>query len=39
MTIEDFESVKKGDYLACEFHRDMDDYPRESFRFKIFRLA
>lgn len=38
-TIADFESLKKGDVLACEFHRDMHDYPRKSFRFKVFEIA
>jgi hypothetical protein len=39
MTIEDFESVKKGDFLACEFGRDVHDYPRKSFRFKVFQVV
>lgn len=38
-TIEDFESLKVGDYIACEFHRDMHDYPRKSFRFKVFPIV
>ena len=38
-TIEDFELLKKGDSLACEFHRDVHDYPRKSFRFKVFEIV
>lgn len=38
-TIEDFESLKKGDVIACEFHRDVHDYPKKSFRFKVFEIA
>jgi hypothetical protein len=38
-TIEHFESLQKGDYLACEFHRDVHDYPRKSFRFKVFQVV
>lgn len=38
-TIEDFENLQKGDFLACEFHRDMHDHPRKSFRFKVFQIV
>lgn len=38
-TIEDFESLKVGDYIACEFYRDMHDHPRKSFRFKVFPIV
>lgn len=38
-TIVDFESLKKGDIIACEFHRDVHDYPRKPFRFKVFTIA
>ena len=38
-TIEDFESLKKGDTIACEFHRDVHDSPRKSFRFKVFEIV
>ena len=38
-TIEDFEALKKGDLIACQFHRDMHDYPKKSFRFKVFEIA
>lgn len=37
-TINDFESLKKGDYLACEFHRDIHDYPKK-YRFKVFSIV
>jgi len=37
-TIEDFESLKKGDIIACEFKRDVHDYPKKSFRFKVFEI-
>jgi hypothetical protein len=39
VTKEDFESLKKGDVLACQFHRDMHDHPKKSFRFKVFEIA
>lgn len=38
-TLEDFESLQKGDSIACEFHRDMHDHPRKSFRFKVFEIV
>ena len=37
-TLEDFQSIKKGDTVACEFHRDVHDYPKKSFRFKVFTV-
>lgn len=37
-TLEDFENLQKGDLLACEFHRDIHDYPKE-YRFKIFPVV
>lgn len=37
-TIEDFESLKEGDVIACEFHRNVHDHPRKSFRFKVFEI-
>lgn len=36
-TIEDFESLKKGDQVACEFKRDVNDYPKK-YRFNIFKI-
>lgn len=39
ITLSDFESLQKGDTIACEFHRDMHDYPRKSFRFKVFEIV
>jgi len=38
-TVADFEGLQKGDTIACEFHRDMHDYPRKSFRFKVFEIV
>lgn len=38
ITIEDFESLLKGDYVCCEFHRDVHDYPKQ-YRFKIFPIV
>jgi len=37
-TIEDFENLKKGDFLACEFHLDVHDYPKK-YRFNVFSIA
>ena len=37
-TLADFEGLQKGDTIACEFHRDMHDFPRKSFRFKVFEV-
>lgn len=37
-TLEDFENLQKGDFLACEFHRDIYDCPKE-YRFKVFAIA
>lgn len=37
-TIEDFENLKKGDLVACEFHRDIHDYPKQ-YRFKVFPIV
>ena len=39
LTKEDFESLKKGDTIACEFKRDVHDYPKKSFRFKVFEIV
>lgn len=36
-TLDDFQSIKKGDYLACEFHREVHDYPK-SYKFNIFKV-
>lgn len=36
-TIEDFESLRKGDFVACEFNRDIHDYPKK-YRFNVFRV-
>ena len=38
-TVADFEGLQKGDTVACEFHRDMHDHPRGSFRFKVFEIV
>lgn len=37
-TREDFINLKKGDVVACEFHRDVHDYPK-TYRFKVFTIA
>ena len=37
-TLKDFQGLKKGDTIACEFHRDMHDYPNK-YRFKVFKIA
>lgn len=34
----DFETLKKGDNIACEFHRDLHDYPKK-YRFKVFQIV
>jgi hypothetical protein len=38
-TLEDFQNLKKGDQVACEFHRDVHDFPKKSFRFKVFEIV
>lgn len=37
INIEDFESLKPGDFVACEFHRDVHDYPKQ-YRFKVYPI-
>ena len=37
VTLEDFQSIKKGDWLACTFHRDISDYPKK-YRFNVFKV-
>lgn len=37
-TVADFESLQKGDFIACEFHRDIHDYPNK-YRFKVFPIV
>ena len=37
-TREDFINLKKGDVVACEFHRDVHDYPK-TYRFNVFTIA
>lgn len=37
-TVEDFENLKKGDLVACEFHRDIHDYPKK-YRFNVFPIV
>ncbi len=34
----DFEALKKGDFVACEFHRDIHDYPKK-YRFNVFKIV
>lgn len=38
-TLYDFESLNKGDIIACEFHREVQDHPRKPFRFKVFEIV
>jgi len=35
--LEDFEHLKKGDTVACEFHRNIHDYPKV-YRFGVFKI-
>ncbi len=37
-TREQLNSLKKGDTIACEFFRDVHDYPKKNFRFKVFSI-
>jgi hypothetical protein len=37
-TIEDFKNIKKGDHLACEFNRDVHDFPK-TYRFNVFKVS
>lgn len=37
-TIEEFESLQPGDHVACVFHRDIHDYPKQ-YRFKVFPIV
>lgn len=37
-TVADFESLQKGDFVACEFHRDVHDHPKK-YRFKVFPIV
>lgn len=38
-TLEDFQSLKKGDIVACEFNREIYDYPKKTgFKFKVFEI-
>lgn len=37
-TQEDFESLKRWDYVACEFHRNIHDYPKVPYRFWVFKI-
>lgn len=37
-TSEDFINLKKGDIVACEFHRDVNDYPKK-YRFNVFKVV
>lgn len=38
-SLEDFQNLKKGDNIACEFHRNIHDYPKKPYRFKVFQVA
>jgi len=37
-TIADFEALKKGDTVACEFHSNIHDYPK-TYRFNVFKIV
>ncbi len=37
-SLEEFENLKKGDIVACEFHLNVHDYPK-TYRFKVFTIA
>lgn len=37
-TIDEFINLKKGDVVACEFHRDVNDYPKK-YRFNVFTIV
>lgn len=37
--LEDFENLKKGDVVACEFKINIHDMPREPYRFRVFEVA
>lgn len=37
-TMEDFESLVKGDWIACQFNRNIHDYPKV-FRFGVFKIV
>lgn len=36
--IEDFESLKKGDFVACEFRSVIHEYPKQ-YLFKVFPIV
>ncbi len=36
--VEQFENLKPGDFLACEFYRNIHDYPKQ-YRFKVFPIV
>lgn len=38
-TFEDFKQLKKGDIVACEFHRNMNQGIKLTFRFKVFEVV
>jgi hypothetical protein len=38
ITEKHFEELKKNDFVACEFHRDVHDYPKQ-YRFKVFKIV
>ncbi len=37
MTINDFVKLTKGDFVACEFHRNVHDHPK-TYRFNVFKI-
>jgi len=37
-TLPQFENLKKGDHVACEFHRNLHDHPKKPYRFNVFKI-
>lgn len=37
-TTEDFESLQKGDFVACEFNRLVHDYPKQPYLNGVFAI-
>lgn len=37
-TIEDFDCLQKGDFVACEFNRLVHDYPKQPYSKGIFQV-
>lgn len=37
-TEEDFETLKRGDIVACEFISNVHDHPKVPYRFNVFKI-